>query len=356
MKPLQKAIAGHGSSLLLCLLFCCLATRKLQGGPVVTHSPMDGTFLQLLEEHGNWTDERWKQLFDDLHSLGIRRLIVQWSVADGLAFYPSTQFRGVKGAPLEKLLQAADAAHFEVTVGLLHDSDYWTNIKQDPPLIATYLRNLRAKSLATVAELLPILNTHPSVGGWYISEEIDDITWRKPDARSVLLEHEASLAAELKRKTPTWSVSISAFSQAQSSPAGFEHFWGEFLSRVQVDTVLYQDGVGVAKLDMNGLPVYLQAMRNAAEKNHRCLTVVVELFRQTSGPPLNDSPFAAVPAPIERIGCQLALADKFASGGIIGFSVPEYMTPQSGEPAAKLFNDYQHLINSGEKPACSDPE
>jgi hypothetical protein len=250
-------------------------------------------------------------------------------------------------------LRLADATDMQVLVGLVHDSGYWSHIKESPEQVANYLKGRRAKSLAAASELLSLLHRHPSVRGWYIPEEVDDISWRSREARAVLLDHVNSLAQELKRRTPNWKVAISAFSQAQSSPQGFEQFWDEFLKRVSVDSIFYQDGIGVGKLDLNGLPVYLQAIRDAATKNGRCLTVVVELFQQTSGPPINDGAFSAAPAPLQRIACQVEIASKYSLDGLVGFSVPEYMTPAAGDAAGKLFSDYRRLLTAGRSmPAC----
>lgn len=68
--------------------------------------------------------------------------------------------------------------------------------------------------------------------------------------------------------------------------------------------------------------------------------MVVEIFRQVDGLPFNDEPFKAVPAPLERINCQVDLAAPYSTSGIIAFSVPEYMTPLGGQEAGRLFESY----------------
>ena len=45
-----------------------------------------------------------------------------------------------------------------------------------------------------------------------------------------------------------------------------------------------------------------------------------------------------------RIRAQMAVAAEYATGGITGFSVPEYMTPLGGPAAAELLLQYQALI------------
>ena len=337
------------TALLFGLLLFAVAVSALGQTPAPR---LTGTFLQLLEEHGSWTDAQWAQLFDSLKSLGVQDIVVQWSVVGNLAFYPSLEFRTVRNVPLETVLRMADSAQMKVRVGLISDPAYWSYVQKDPQQVADYLQGLRDKSLAAAGELAPMLKRHPCVQGWYISEEIDDISWRSREARSVLFAHVSKLSAELHQLLPKGTVSISAFSQAQSSPEGFEQFWDEFFRRTGVDTVLYQDGVGAGKMDLNDLPVYLEAIRGAADKNRRTATVVIELFTQTAGPPIDNSAFKAVPASFNRIGCQLAMAARYSVNGIVGFSIPDYMTPQGGPAAGKLFSQYQALITQGGRWPC----
>ena len=282
-------------------------------------------------------------LFNTLKGIGIHDLIVQWSVLNGSAYYSSKTLHSVANAPLEKLLSGADRFGMKVSVGLVHDSGYWTEIER-PGAAAGYLASLRSRSTKVAGELAPMVKKHAAFQGWYIPGEVDDINWRTPEARRVLLEHLSLLEKELHRLVPTATVAISTFSQAQSSPDAYQQFWDELFRSTSVNVVLFQDGVGVNKLELDEVPVYLRAIRAAADKNGRLVQVVVELFRQVSGPPLDNSAFKAVPGPVDRIRAQMALAAEYATGGITGFSVPEYMTPQGGSAAGELLLQYQALI------------
>jgi hypothetical protein len=264
---------------------------------------------------------------------------------DNVAFYKSEAFRQVRNTPLNRVLDLADARHMRVQIGLAHDSDYWSHIDKSPAEVAAYLKDLRVRSLEAAAELTPILKRHPSVQGWYIPEELDDVNWRAEATQSILFDHVRALAQRLRSLAPGWTISISAFCQGQSSPGAFEDFWTRFYQTTQVDTVFFQDGVGVNKLTLSEVPIYLEAIHSAARKNGRSMIVVIELFRQTSGPPLNNAAFAAVPAPLERIMNQLRIASRYSSDGIVAFSVPEYLTPFGGEAANKLFSEYRKQTN-----------
>jgi hypothetical protein len=304
---------------------------------------LSGTFIQLLDEHGRWADSQWDSLFTTLKGLGIRDLIVQWSVLNGTAYYSSKTLRTVGNPPLETLLAGADRLGMKVYVGLVHDSGYWTEIER-PGAAATYFTNLRNRSVKVAGELAPLVKKHASFQGWYIPEEVDDINWRTPESRRILLGHLSLLEKELRRLAPAATIAISTFSQAQTSPEAYQQFWDDLFKTTSVKMVLFQDGVGVNKLELDELPIYLRAIRAAADKNGSLVQVVVELFRQVSGPPLDDGAFHAVPGPVDRIRAQLAIAAEYATGGITGFSIPEYMTPIGGDAAGELLRQYQALI------------
>ena len=137
---------------------------------------------------------------------------------------------------------------------------------------------------------------------------------------------------------------MSGFSNAFLDPSAFGEFWGRVLDRAPIDTVLFQDGIGAGKLEPREVPLYLEALRGASTARARNLEVVVEVFRQTDGPPINDEPFAAAPAGFDEILRQLRLAAEYAPGGAIAFSVPEYMSPLGGEEAADRYEQYRRHI------------
>ena len=48
---------------------------------------LTGTYLQLWNDHGEWTEDDWQQLFGHFQALGLSRLVVQWSLYEGRAFF-----------------------------------------------------------------------------------------------------------------------------------------------------------------------------------------------------------------------------------------------------------------------------
>jgi Domain of unknown function (DUF4434) len=302
---------------------------------------LEGTFLQLLQGHADWPPSRWNELFGYFHDLGLRQIIVQWSVLDDLAFYRSAKFKVLPAAPLEAVLREADRLGMSVQLGLVHDSNYWSRIAQDPATVTSYFDQLRLRSMATAQELTGLIGRHKCVKGWYLPGEVDDVNWHDEASREALLRHLSALSVSLQKLTPNLTISISTFAQGRLSPAGFEEFWNIFFSRTKIDSVYLQDGVGVNKLDIAEVPPYMSALHAAAVKNKRRASAIIELLQQTSGPPINQSAFQATPGPLERILRQMESVSQFAPEGMIGFSVPEYMTPFGGKEAGELFEQYR---------------
>jgi hypothetical protein len=300
---------------------------------------LQGTFLQLTEAQGDWQPADWDRLFGYFKELRLSQLVIQWTVYDDLAFFPLKGCRQVAHSPLPTILQLADAAGIKVWLGLAYDSCFWEKICRDPKLVEIYLRRLRLQAEAIAGQLAPQLQSHPSFRGWYITPEIDDVNWEGDRAREVLFAFLRDLGDSLHKLSPEARVAISGFSNAHTDPKTFGRFWQSLLGETSIDTVLFQDGIGTGKLKLDELPLYLGFLRQAVQTKGRELQVVVELFRQT-----RERPFQAQPAPWQSVVCQLNLAARFATGGVLAFSIPEYMTPLGGPKANRLFHSYLSFI------------
>jgi uncharacterized protein DUF4434 len=298
---------------------------------------LHGTFIQLSQAHGSWDEDSWRRLFGYLAQLRAREIVVQWTVYDDTAFYPTARHAQVAQPPLETILTLADELGMTARVGLAHDSAFWSKVKSDPASVVVYLRGLQARSESVARELVPLVQRHRSFRGWYITEEIEDTTWKDPRARSALFEYLGRLARSVRALKPESSVAISGFSNAESAPATFGAFWTNLLQAAPIDVLMFQDGVGAGKQGLSFLPLYLAAARDAAQTTGRDLQVIVEVFTQ-----VNDAThFKAVPAAFDRVSRQIDLAATYSSvRGPIAFSIPEYMTPLGGPDAQRLFDAY----------------
>jgi len=319
-----------------------LAVGHLMAAAGVAAGPrsLDGTFIQLLNAHEQWSAADWDAQFRNFERLRLSQLVVQWSVYDETAFYASSAYKPLAQPPLERILRLADEAGIKVRVGLAHDSGFWSKIGRDPELVEVYLRRLRLRSEVAARELAPLVRSHPCFDGWYLTEEIDDVNWLEPRRRALLTEHLELLGSLLHELTPGATVAVSGFSNAHCDPRTLEGFWRRILERAGVDVLLFQDGIGVKKLELDYLGLYLAAVARAVEMEGKQLGVIVEMFRQVDGPPLNEEAFRAVPATLDRIQRQIDIAAAHSRAGVIAFTVPDYMSPRAGEDASQLFQKY----------------
>jgi hypothetical protein len=315
--------------------------------------PLRGTFLQLgLDQR--WTEPRLRVLFGDVRRLEISEIVVQWAVFGTKAFYPSKAFESISDPPLETVLALADEFGLKVRVGLAHDPDFWDQIKADaqPGEVEAYLQHLHTRSETVARELVPLVSRHVSFEGWFITEEVDDVNWVLPARRRLIRSYLNHLGAALHALVPSKDVAISGFSNAYCDPSALEAFWTELLDANEIDRLLFQDGIGAHKLELLYLALYLEAVKRAVVGTGHALSVVVELFDQVAGPPINEAPFRAVPTDVERLARQLSLAGAASTAGTLAFSVPDYMSPGSGLPAGRLFNDYLNRVCGD---ACTTP-
>ncbi len=289
-----------------------------------------------------WTDAKLRGLFLDFRQLGLSRLVVQWTVVGNNAFYPSRAFESLRNPPLERILALGDEFAVRVRVGLAYDPEFWTHvgIETAPRDLDVYLQRLRRRSITAARELAPLVRQHRSFDGWFLTEEVDDVNWLLPERRVLIRSYLADLRDALRSVEPAANVAVSGFSNAYCDPSTLEAFWRELLTASHVDVLLFQDGIGTHKLELRYAGLYLAAIKRAAAGSGRALSIVAELFDQVEGPPVTDRPFKAVPAQIERIERQIALAGEASTDGVFAFSVPDYMLRDAGPDAGRLFGDY----------------
>lgn len=299
-----------------------------------------GTYLQLNASHLEWQASDWEELFRHFEALGLSQLIVQWTVYEDRKLYAVPAGEPGRASPVETILQLADRAGMHVWVGLASEERYWKEIASKPDTLKTYLDDLRTRSAQIANELAPIVGRHVSFAGWYVPQEIDDLSWRDDEHRKLLHAYLSGLSGTLSELRPGSSVAVSGFANGSLDPLAFREFWESLLHEAPaVDTVLFQDGIGARKLDLYELPLYTAAIRKAADATGRSVIAIVELFDQIAGPPLDEQHFAAVPAPLSRIMRQLEHAHRYAPL-VVAFSVPEYLSPKGGEAARTLYDEY----------------
>lgn len=302
-----------------------------------------GTFLQVYDSHLTKDSDGWRHDISRWKSLGVEELVLQWSA------YGSPEgeaFPIIESGTLRRLLDAAEAAAVKLRIGLRYDPGFWDHHAHDessfggqasqaPSDLVNYLFRRGRDQQALIAALAP-LALHPAFGGWYISDEIDDLRWRSLSRRQLLNDYLAKLVDSLKEETPSASIAISAFSNGLLAPLELAEFLEEVTTNNGIDQLFFQDGIGARKLEMSELGYYIPVLSKKFQDSPASFTLIVELF-ETS--PADDG---FLPASAERIEEQLLHAAT-SGGAPFTFSLPHHADPRAGEAAGLLARELKQL-------------
>jgi hypothetical protein len=197
-------------------------------------------------------DNETTQPRGDWERLGVKRLLVQWTVVDGVAFVEGTGLKPAARLPDWRGLAREPWAR-EVVLGLAGHFEETRAREQIAPLV---------QQSARLAQLAPPVK----VAGWYFPVEIDP-TWA--EARRL-----GPLLAQLPR--PLW---ISVYDSANVGP---EELAQQLASWLPADVgVFFQDGVGVHAREAYVAKRYLEVL--ARRLGRQRVQVIAEAFRPKPG-------------------------------------------------------------------------
>jgi hypothetical protein len=220
---------------------------------------LKGTFLQLTEAQLARPPAEWRQLFDELRTIGINTLFLQWTVLDRKPLFRAARLETTDNTPLAAILDLATQFGIRVWFGLALDSSYWEEIKQSPELLRPYFHR-RLQHLVGFLDALNATTAGAPFAGWYIPDEIDDRTWLDPGKRTILKKYLAETVSLLKARRPGSKVAISGFSNSFADPDLLASFWADVIRATGIDLLLFQDGVGEGKVALENIGLYYQAL------------------------------------------------------------------------------------------------
>jgi hypothetical protein len=295
------------------------------------------TFLQPWRADATRSAQEWSALFAHLRRLGFSEVVLQWTSYGSFMLYNDSR-PGYTAQPyLDTVVHTARQHQIKLWLGLHYDPDFWSNIERAESLTAAYLnRRLLDISMRLNALVANVERADPAgdtVGGWYLSDEIDDVNWQTPARKDMLLRYLKALRRLLHGKRPAWPAVISGFANGKQPPQQWAAFWQEVLQHSGIDTLLFQDGIGSGKLLLAELAGYLAALGDRLGASHHAFGVIVELFRlPTVGSEQTTTEAAAFP----RIVQQLELARAYSQRPITVFSAPDHLLPERGHQAREL--------------------
>ena len=295
-----------------------------------------GAFLQLNAANGKAGQRYWEETFKGMNSLQMDTAIIQYVAYDQFYHYP-TKIVGMVPAKEDVVMQILNAARDEkikVFLGLQLDGDFW---KQKFDLQERIERNIE-----TINELHQRYGSHAGLGGWYLPEEIDDETRRKPYADD-LLRYLGRLTARA-HQISDHPVMISPFFGRNIDLLAYARWWDQkALPAIKVDIVAMQDGVGTHRTSIRDLPIVFSALSPVMKRHDVRFWANIESFDQTAGWPVNDKPFRSRPADFERILRQVDATSPSTTKTIL-FEYTQYMAPDVSPRAHTLFNAFRNRV------------
>ncbi len=277
------------------------------------------------------------ELFQKTRDMGFDTVFLQWSSYDGVSFYRDPRPGKKIDARLTSIIKASCKANVNLWIGLHHDSQFWERSAQSKNQVKIYLN----KRLVDLKQRLPALelamaNAAPHAGcikGWYIADEIDDMTWSNIEYQQLLLDNLKLTRQILKKSRPEWKVAISGFTNRVKTPQGYARFWDMLLTEAKIDLLLFQDGVGAGKLTLQTEASYIQPLTAMARKKKYDVSVVVELFNMVEQ---RDGANRFSSASVARVKQQLILAEKAGAQQLAVFAATPYLLQDGMKGRGKL--------------------
>ncbi|MCK5528209.1 MAG: DUF4434 domain-containing protein [Kiritimatiellae bacterium] len=294
------------------------------------------TFVQLNRGVAEKTVDEWSEDMVQMKGIGVDTVILQWSAEAEVSYVVSKDLpQKEQYSTVDRILKAAADQKMKVYLGLHHDPHYWTQITARKRVLRDYflVRVVQNKLLQKV--LLEEFGDLSEWVGYYIPDELDDLTWRQPGQAELMANYIKLMCKKLRANDAGRKISVSAFFRGRTAPDIFMANMQSIVAKNTVDNLLLQDGAGLRDPSLQYTPIYYAAFKEHWPKENADLSCVVELFKQESK---GDAPFRAVPASVKRVRTQLKSATEYFDD-IIFFTFSDYADPDLGGAAKKLYKE-----------------
>jgi hypothetical protein len=327
------------------------AVQAMQGFPI------QGTFLNFYRD---LSPEQWRQEFQDMREVDIKTVVVlsigrlRSDPADPQGFSPApegfiypSRYLTLREDRLELILSLADHQGMHVLLGSLQTETDWTD--------GTEFAALRTWNRRVAAEILQRYGQHPSLQGWYFTQELW-MNWIKYYGveyygTTLLANWIADLKTLDSAKITTASV---VFKQSPSGPmpglkaSELKKWTTHFLKAAPLDILMPQDGIGARSgaPSLNDLPAYYKSISRGIRAAHTntALWDTIETFTSRAGLRGDQYP----PANATRIQKQVTAVRPYVTG-YVSWIFGDDMSPQAtyySAEANELNRQYQSLFHS----------
>lgn len=360
---------------------------------------VNGTFIQLNRSAADKTLEDWRNDLEQMADIGIDTLIVQWSGEPPVLYFddqnPPPYFSETYPV-LETLFAANRDIGHEIYIGLLNNPLFWSQIKGREEVLRDFFLIRTSRNEMLQRSLLEAFGQEKKWVGYYIPDEIDDLTWRHSSKRPAMKTYVTHMCSQIRANDPTRAIAMSTFFRGRTAPTILAENLLDICENTGLDYLLIQDGIGVGDPPVNYVPFYfkiltdkwtsqdtgptpiLDFMAEAENENNLLrdsaspgipnggdaktvqkpnppvspdrflpetetgapplflpeLWVVLEAFQQQSG---EGEPFTASPASPDTLEKQLHNAHMYFEN-IVFFTFQDYLDPDLGEDEAQLFD------------------
>lgn len=294
---------------------------------------VSGAFIQFNRANAAWPAERWRGILDEMQKLMFDTVFIQWSAEEPALYFRDRDmpFKEQYDA-LDRVMEAARGRNLSIFIGLQHDPAFWKEITARDKVLRDYFLVRQAQNERLQKALFRKFGDRADWTGYYITDEIDDLSWREDTRRKILKDYLARTIQELREADPGRPVAVSAFFRARTAPEIVAKNLYSLTADIGLDYLLIQDGAGSGDPPLEVTPMYYSSLLGTGQRRKPALWIVLEAFRQTSG---KAEPFAAEPSPPERFKRQIRIGAGFERR--IVFSFPEYLDPERGPAAKALF-------------------
>lgn len=148
-------------------------------------------------------------------------------------------------------------------VGLQSSSEWWQRYARD----TTWLDEQAQDAIELARTLWAAWGRMPTFAGWYLPLELDNVNHPTAAEWGAFVDHYLRpVVSELRTLAPHLPVSTAPFFVSRGETMGvigWRQMWTFILSRVPLDVVALQDGIGAGNTTRADLPVWFGALRDA---------------------------------------------------------------------------------------------
>lgn len=285
------------------------------------------TFLQPLRPDFRRSLADWEGLFAGLRAFGIRTLILQWSEIEDL---------DLADGGLARIMRAAQRVEAEIWIGTSYRTAWWELPSAPLGQVQDYFDTRQTRLRERAAKLAAVLRLEGEacVTGWYVTEELDDMSWRRPERAALLrrfLTGQCAILTEIARRP----VAISVFANDMPAIDGFAGFISRLCEETGLRNVLVQDGTGAAGRSLEEVRLLGAAFARVGWAAGCGFGMVVECFNQAASVPAGGAPRITT-ASVSEILARLHAANGLGTLPLTSFSHPHHLMAYGGDDAARV--------------------